>query len=668
MAPSRDDTRTLTPGSAVEIASPRAGETPSIEGYVIERELAAGGQGVVYLASQSATRRSVAIKVLKDAADAGRRRFEREIELIARLQHPDIISIFHSGRTKDGRDYFVMDYFPGTPLNLHARERGVGLRELLSLFARVCRAVEYAHQRGVIHRDIKPSNVLIAPDGQLRVLDFGLAKSLAQDASMQTATERLIGTLQYMSPEQARGEELDTRTDVYSLGIVLYELLTGRFPYPVVGPVMDVLKHVTETEPTSPSRAWSADSGVARGVAGRGATVRLPQRREGESPIDDELETIILKALAKDRARRYQSAGELARDIESYLAGEPIEAKRASRMYVMRTTLQRYRVAAGFTAALVSLAAVAVALLLRENAQKRAALEERDELARTNSAIRNRLGILDDRNASQRADAKRRLRDEMPDPDAIAELSRSDAERNPDSAEAWFRLARACWASGRAYEATRAYERALSLNPADKMARTELAYAYEESGYWDGALGQYLELERLEPEYTAWPENAAFAFRRLGRWREAIAHLEARAPSAVDADARDWYDHAIAWYCLLAPQDEGRDAARGLRLATELRRRATQDPELVDNTLALAHLRNGAADEAVRVIDELIRRERARATDYLVLTLAELSRERVSAARRAYETARAILATSDDVDPDDAQLLQEEIERALAAR
>ena len=231
-----------------------------------------------------------------------------------------------------------MDYVRGRPLHEYVREKKLTLEETLKLFATVSHAVQHAHQKGVIHRDLKPTNILVDAEGNPKVLDFGLAKQLASPVdTLVTVTQDVIGTLPYMSPEQARGslDEIDTRTDIYALGVILYELLTGHFPYSVAGQMAEVLKNITETPPTPPSRQWTSDSGVTKRSARR--------LRAGECPIDDEVQTIVLKALAKERERRYQSAGELAQDLAHYLVGEPIEAKRDSGLYVLRMTVRRQR-------------------------------------------------------------------------------------------------------------------------------------------------------------------------------------------------------------------------------------------------------------------------------------------------------------------------------------
>ncbi len=373
----------LPPARGPDSASPDAAiRSNDIPGYEILEEIARGGQGIVFRALQKSTKREVALKVLREgpyAAPATRRRFERAIELAATLDHPHIVTIFDSGETPTRRQYVVMDYVRGRRLDRYLGAEAPPLRARLALFARIGHAVNYAHQRGVIHRDLKPSNVLVSDDGQPHILDFGLARQVAEaNVSAVTTAGQVVGTLPYMAPEQARGlsDAADVRGDVYALGVMLYELLAGTFPYPVTGDTLEVLRHIAETPP---------------------ARLRGRPRVAAALSVDEELETIVLKALAKERERRYQTAGDLARDIDHYLAGEPIEAKRDSGLYVLRKTLLRYRVAAGVAVAfvvLVTASAVALGVMYGRQVRLRAEAERQAMLARTATAEAERQALL----------------------------------------------------------------------------------------------------------------------------------------------------------------------------------------------------------------------------------------------------------------------------------
>lgn len=356
-----------------------------IAGYDVRDEIRRGGQGIVFRALQESTKREVAIKILREgpgATDAVRKRFEREIELAAALNHPHIVTVFDSSETADGNKYFVMDYVRGQPLDRYLATRSSSLVDRVALHSTICKAVNYAHQRGVIHRDLKPPNILVDDEGNPHILDFGLARqTTTADTAPMTTTGHVAGTLPYMSPEQARGlpDAVDVRSDVYSLGVILYELLTGRYPYPVQGDTIQVLKHIAETPPARPSRPGRlpSDDGTTDPALETPPTSSLV--------IDDEVETIVLKALSKERERRYQSAGELARDLDHYLAGKPIEAKRDSGWYVLKKTLRRYRVGVAVVAAfilLITVSAVSLGVMYWAQSQARAEAERQANVAR----------------------------------------------------------------------------------------------------------------------------------------------------------------------------------------------------------------------------------------------------------------------------------------------
>lgn len=333
---------------------------PTIAGYEIIDWIGRGGMGLVYEAYQIATGRRVAIKVLLDSAvadAAARRRFEREVELAARLQHPDIVPVIDSG-IHIGKHYLVMDYIDGRPLDQAVRDDRMSPRETLKLIARVARAVDYAHQRGVLHRDLKPTNILLDSGGAPRLLDFGLAKAIVSSETGPVAEPSLsepagfVGTLGYVAPEQAAGASLEVsvRSDVYSLGVVAYALLTGQLPISVRGPIHDVLRDIQLRAPVIPSSI--------------------------EPRLDRDIDALLLKALEKSPTARFTTAAEFAEDIERYLRHEPVRARRvglAGRL--IRWVRRRPALAAAITtiSAAVVVSALLLAQVVREQSHRAAA-------------------------------------------------------------------------------------------------------------------------------------------------------------------------------------------------------------------------------------------------------------------------------------------------------
>lgn len=374
----RDDNRFLSQfavsGSLPAISAVRAAHEIEIAGYDIVREIHRGGQGVVYQAVQLSTRRDVAIKVMKQgpfATLSDRSRFDREIDTLGKLNHPNIVNV-HDAGVVAGFHYFVMNYVDGGTLDEAIKPAAGSTRAQLkadiSTFIKVCEAVNAAHLRGVIHRDLKPSNVRVDRHGEPHVLDFGLAKSVEdQGDSAMTRTGQFVGSLPWASPEQLEGvsSRIDLRTDVYSLGAMLFQLLTGALPFDVGSNLRDALDSILHREPRRPSSVVSAAGGPR---------------------IDDELDTIVLKCLSKDRERRYQTAGELARDLRRYLSGDAIEAKRDSSMYVLRKMLRRYRLpvtlVGAFLFSLVGFAIVMAVLYRRSERLEQAASSSALSLSR----------------------------------------------------------------------------------------------------------------------------------------------------------------------------------------------------------------------------------------------------------------------------------------------
>ncbi len=344
----------------------------ALPGYALGPEISRGGQGVVYRAVQRGTDREVAIKVLRAAAldsPAQQARFEREVRILAQLEHPNIVTILDSG-TCGPRHYFIMRYISGQALDEYLRTRRPRLTDILRLFITICDAVSAAHLRGILHRDLKPGNIRVDPDGVPHVLDFGLAKTDAlrtggtssNAATAFTSTGEFVGSLPWASPEQVDGspDDLDIRTDVYSLGVMLYHALTGQHPYDLSGTFRETLNTIVTVEPLRPSSRNRA--------------------------LNDDLDTIVLKCLRKNRAERYDSASELRRELQRFLQGEPLIAKRDSTWYVLRKSIRRHRVPAvmaGLALALLISIGMGAVLLYRQEARLRGeAVAARDEARR----------------------------------------------------------------------------------------------------------------------------------------------------------------------------------------------------------------------------------------------------------------------------------------------
>jgi serine/threonine protein kinase len=337
--------------------------------YRILTVLGQGGMGVVYLAEQDEPiRRKVALKVIKLGMDTREvfARFNVERQALALMSHLHIAQVFDGGASEEGRPYFVMEYVAGVPITEYCDRNRLSIRERLALFIPVCQAVQHAHQKGIIHRDLKPSNVLVAvEDGRAvpKIIDFGIAKAIDQRLSEETIFTRqgvLIGTPEYMSPEQADPGRaaLDTTTDIYSLGVVLYELLVGVLPFDAdrlrKAAYAEVLRIIRDEEPRRPSLRVTGLGVEAGDLAQRRDTDALSLRRQ----LQGDLDWILLKALEKDGARRYPSASEFAADIERHLADEPVTASRTSAIYQVRKFVRRHRVGvAAATAVLVALVA-----------------------------------------------------------------------------------------------------------------------------------------------------------------------------------------------------------------------------------------------------------------------------------------------------------------------
>ncbi len=353
--------------------------------YKILEKLGEGGMGVVYLAEQvQPIRRKIALKIVKLGLDLDQvvARFESERQALAMMEHPSIAEIHDAGATPEGLPYFAMEYVPGTSLTRHCDDHKLSLRERLELFIPICEAVQHAHQKAIIHRDLKPSNILVTTqDGRTvpKIIDFGLAKTLAQpltDKTIHTGLGQLLGTPKYMSPEQAdlTRQNVDTRTDVYSLGGVLYELLVGAPPLEAQSLSFEqLLKVIRDQEPLRPSRKLAEmNPADAEEVAARRSADVVTLHRQ----LRGDLDWITTKALEKDRNRRYNSAAEMAADIERYLSDRPIVARPPTFLYKSRKFTRRHRLAVGALASVLILT-VMFGFFLARQAQRIVAERDR---------------------------------------------------------------------------------------------------------------------------------------------------------------------------------------------------------------------------------------------------------------------------------------------------
>src|SRR5262245_42014060 len=370
--------------------TPRMTEVPGtiIGPYKLVEQLGEGGFGVVFLAEQERpVRRNMALKIIKPGMDTRQviARFEAERQALAMMDHPNIAKVYDAGATENGRPYFVMDLVQGVPITDYCDQCNLTTRERLELFITVCQAVQHAHQKGIIHRDLKPTNVLVAmQDGNPspKIIDFGVAKAVGQrltEHTLTTAFAQMVGSPLYMSPEQAELSPLgvDTRSDIYSLGVMLYELLAGTTPFDkdrLHDASYDELRRIIrEEEPPRPSTRIST---LAADLATTVAERRRTDARRLCEQVRGELDWIVMKCLEKDRNRRYETPSSLARDIERYLHDEPVQACPPSAVYRLKKFVRRNKIAAAFVLLLVgAVAALAVSNIQTRRNERRAITE-----------------------------------------------------------------------------------------------------------------------------------------------------------------------------------------------------------------------------------------------------------------------------------------------------
>jgi eukaryotic-like serine/threonine-protein kinase len=362
--------------------------------YRFVRKLGEGGMGQVWLAEQTAPfQRLVAIKLIRAGVSDNvlLERFESERQALARMNHPAIAKVYDAGTAPDGTPYFVMEYVPGIPITLYCDQKRLSIRQRLELFLKVCEGVQHAHQKAILHRDLKPANILVNEvDGKPtpHIIDFGIAKAIGDRdplATMFTRVGHFVGTPVYMSPEQANPDvqDVDTRSDVYSLAVILYELLTGALPF---DPTQwrnelrqEQFRKLYEQDPQAPSIQYQKKTTTQADTATQTAKLRSTEPHELVSELKGDLDWITLKALERDRARRYGTPSEFAADVQRFLSNEPVLARPASRAYRLQKYVRRHRLG-------VSIAAAALLLLVAFSVMQafeiRRIREERDRTAR----------------------------------------------------------------------------------------------------------------------------------------------------------------------------------------------------------------------------------------------------------------------------------------------
>jgi eukaryotic-like serine/threonine-protein kinase len=360
--------------------------------FRLKQEIGRGGLGVVYLGERVSGDfdQKVAVKLIKRGMDSDRilQRFHHERRILASLEHPNIARMIDGGALEDGRPWFAMEYIEGQPISDWCAQQFLSIEDRLKLFEKVCRVVQYAHSRLVVHRDLKPANILVADDGSVRLLDFGIAKLIDDSATDNTALT-LVGasamTPAYAAPEQIRGEAVSVATDVYSLGLVLYELLAGQQPFVQQSSSSESLSQaICETIPPLPS-VVVAGKNIDQAAQVRGASPRQLQR-----VLRGDLDTIVLKAMAKEPERRYGSAEALAADIRRYLEGLPVKARPESMFYRVRRFAARHRAGLAVTVAVMVtlVAALAAALWQADQARMQALLAQTEATRAEQQALR----------------------------------------------------------------------------------------------------------------------------------------------------------------------------------------------------------------------------------------------------------------------------------------
>jgi serine/threonine protein kinase/Flp pilus assembly protein TadD len=588
--------------------------------YKLLEEIGEGGMGSVWVAEQiQPVRRKVALKLIKAGMDSKSvlARFEAERQALAMMDHPNVAKVLDGGLTETGRPFFVMEYVKGVPITEYCDATRLSVPERLALFVQVCQAVQHAHQKGIIHRDLKPSNILVAPYDDKpvpKIIDFGLAKAMHQsltERTLHTAHESVLGTPLYMSPEQAQLNNLDvdTRSDIYSLGVLLYELLTGTTPLErqrfKEAAWDEIRRLIREEEPPRPSTRLSSTNTLPSLAA-----CRQTEPAKLTKQVRGELDWIVMKALEKDRSRRYDTANGFALDVQRYLAGEPVLAAPPSASYRLRKFARKNR------AALTSAAVIALLLLAG-------------------------LGLVTwmwqaERAARADADLARR------DAEAKAEEILEGAERM-NEANAAMRVAEQSAMLGEWAAAEAAHNRAIDLRRDHSEAWMRRAELYAILGLWDLALRDYAQSFdlRTPDQVGPWLQYAVLYLQQGDEagYRRVCQRMRERFGQANDPFTWSWLIRA----CSLVP-----DTVPGHDRPAYLPSLANAPPGvawLAQYVLGLAYFRAGRYPEAVWNLRESLAKTNypARAMNYPVLAMALHRSGELGAARQELENSRKAL-------------------------
>ncbi|MBI5423176.1 MAG: serine/threonine protein kinase [Opitutae bacterium] len=670
--------------------------------YTLVEKIGEGGFGVVYRAEQEQPmRRSVALKILKLGMDtrAVIARFQAERQALALMSHPNIARVLDGGATPAGRPYFVMELVGGRPITTFCREERIGLRARLGIFLQVCRAVQHAHQKGVIHRDLKPSNMLVGREGEhftTKVIDFGIAKAVRADGDPRTQYTRLnlfVGTPAYMSPEQLAGAsgDVDTRSDVFALGAVLYELLVGVPPFDATlerdgstPPLQNLLRRPDPLAPSVRLRAFDAAERERRAAERAQTAARLVADLKGD------LDQIVLKCLDADRNRRYDSAEDLARDVENYLRDEPVTARPATLSYRCRKFVRRNTAAVAVTATAVLALAGVVGFYTFRLARERDLAER---ASKRSAAVSELLMLQLSSNDPQKIFGPKE-RDE-----ALASVQRDFADDPAMQVEILGTTARTIMRGGKRSEAEALLQRALQAardlpTPTVALARAleDLAVIYRGRGDFmravacleravkidrqlpgtdgmDNLASTYLELGR---NYMALEqvERAEVNFRRALELRHAQFGAEHGQISTVLGDIAD-----VEWHL-----GQLIEAERDLRLASDMFRRlvTAEHPNIAASYVALGRVHVDMGDiagaekffqDAITLYTRLLGPKDWRvASARGRLGAAWCHAGRLDAAERELRTALALMSEDPTNNPTHIAVTQLELARVLLVR